>query len=52
MRTGDETGFDVVTLTDCTATVSVEARKYAIETNFPMFPRPVSHDAFRTERAG
>ena len=52
MRTGYEKGFDVVTLTDCTATVSEAAQKGAIETNYPMFSRPMTHDAFLAELGG
>lgn len=52
MRTGYEKGFDVVTLTDCTATVSEAAQKAATETNYPMFSRPMTHDAFLAELAG
>jgi nicotinamidase-related amidase len=52
MRTGYEKGFDVVTLTDCTATVSEVAQKGAIETNYPMFSRPMTHDAFLAELGG
>jgi ureidoacrylate peracid hydrolase len=49
MRTGYEKGFDVVTLTDCTATVSEAAQKGAVEMNYPMFSRPMTHDAFLAE---
>ena len=52
MRTGYEKGFDVVTLTDCTATVSEEAQAAAISTNYPMFSRPMTHDAFLAELGG
>ncbi len=52
MRTGYEKGFDVVTLTDCTATVSEEAQKAATEMNYPMFSRPMTHDAFLDELGG
>jgi nicotinamidase-related amidase len=52
MRTGYEKGFDVVTLTDCTATVSEDAQKAATETNYPMFSRPMTHDAFLAELGG
>ena len=52
MRTGYEKGYDVVTLTDCTATVSEEAQQSAISTNYPMFSRPMTHDAFLAELGG
>ncbi len=49
MRTGYEKGYDVVTLTDCTATVSEEEQRLAVEKNFPMFSRPMTHEAFLAE---
>jgi ureidoacrylate peracid hydrolase len=49
MRTGYEKGFDVITLKDCTATVSEEEQKLAVEKNYPMFSRPMNHDEFLTE---
>jgi nicotinamidase-related amidase len=52
MRTGYEKGFDVVTLTDCTATVSEAEQRLATEKNYPMFSRPMTHDAFLAELAG
>jgi nicotinamidase-related amidase len=52
MRTGYEKGFDVVTLTDCTATVSAEEQRFAVEKNYPMFSRPMTHDVFLSELTG
>ena len=52
MRTGYEKGFDVVTLKDCTATLSEEEQKLAVEKNYPMFSRPMNHDKFLTELSG
>jgi nicotinamidase-related amidase len=52
MRTGYEKGFDVVTLTDCTATVGEEEQKLATEKTYPMFSRPMTHDTFLAELAG
>jgi len=52
MRTGYEKGFDVVTLKDCTATLSEEEQKLAVEKNYPMFSRPMNHDEFLTELSG
>ncbi|MBV8795063.1 MAG: cysteine hydrolase [Hyphomicrobiales bacterium] len=46
MRTGYEKGYDVVTLKDCTATVSEEEQKLAVEKNYPMFSKPMTHDEF------
>jgi nicotinamidase-related amidase len=46
MRSAYERGFDVITLTDCTATLSQEAQNMALIHNFGMFSRPMNHDAF------
>jgi nicotinamidase-related amidase len=52
MRTGYELGYDVVTLKDCTATVSEEAHRGALEHDFPMFSHPMSHDEFLASLGG
>jgi len=52
MRTGYEKGFDVITLKDCTATLSEEEQRLAVEKNYPMFSRPMNHDEFLTELSG
>ncbi|WP_028312572.1 cysteine hydrolase family protein [Derxia gummosa] len=52
MRTGYEKGYDVVTLTDCTATLSEEEQRLATTKNYPMFSRTMTHDAFLAELAG
>jgi nicotinamidase-related amidase len=52
MRTAYEKGYNVYTLTDCTATVSGDEQRSAIEKNFPMFSRPVDHTAFLQELEG
>ncbi len=46
MRSAYERGFEVVTLTDCTATVSAEAQSMAITHDFGMFSHPMTHTAF------
>jgi len=46
MRTGYEKGYDVVTLKDCTATLSEEEQRVAVEKNYPMFSRPMTHQEF------
>lgn len=46
MRTGYEKGFNVITLTDCTASTSLEEQDAAIKFTFPMFSRPMTHEAF------
>lgn len=52
MRTAYEKGFDVVTLKDCTATLSEEEQQLAVTKNYPMFSRPMNHDEFLTELSG
>jgi len=52
MRTGYEKGFDVITLKDCTATLSEEEQRLAVEKNYPMFSRPMNHDEFLAEMSG
>ncbi len=46
MRSAYERGYQVVTLTDCTATLSAEEQDAAVTKNFPMSSRPMTHDAF------
>ena len=52
MRTAYEKGYDVVTLKDCTATLSEEEQRLAVEKNYPMFSRPMDHNEFLAELAG
>ena len=49
MRTAYEKGYKVVTLTDCTATVSEDEQRMAVEKNYPMFSRPLKHEEFLSE---
>jgi ureidoacrylate peracid hydrolase len=35
-----------VTLTDCTATLSDDEQRLAVEKNYPMFSRRMKHDEF------
>lgn len=46
MRSAYERGYRVVTLTDCTATLSREEQQAAVEKNFPMFSLPLTHGSF------
>jgi nicotinamidase-related amidase len=48
-RTGFEKGYSVVTLTDCTATIGEEEQRFAVERNFWMFSRPLTHDVFLSQ---
>ncbi len=52
MRVGYEKGYDVVTLTDCTATLSQEEQDHACSKNFPMFSRPLTHHQWLAEVKG
>jgi len=49
MRTGYERGYDVITLTDCTAATSVEEHDNAISYDYPMFSKPMTADALIDE---
>jgi ureidoacrylate peracid hydrolase len=52
MRTGYEKGYNVVTLKDCTATLSEEEQRMAVEKNYPMFSRPMTHDELLEDLSG
>jgi ureidoacrylate peracid hydrolase len=52
MRTGYEKGYNVVTLKDCTAALSEEEQRSAVEKNYPMFSRPMDHNEFIAELGG
>lgn len=52
MRTGYEKGYQVITLKDCTATLSEDEQRLAIDKNYPMFSQPLSHQEFLAELGG
>jgi len=52
MRVGYEKGYNVVTLTDCTAALSQEEQDFACAKNFPMFSRPLTHTEWLGELTG
>lgn len=52
MRSGYEKGYNVVTLKDCTAALSEEEQRLAVEKNYPMFSRPMNHAEFLAAVAG
>ena len=52
MRSGYEKGYEVVTLTDCTAALSEEEQRLATEKNYPMFSKPMKHGEFLAALAG
>jgi nicotinamidase-related amidase len=46
MRSAYERGYRVVTLADCTATLSEEEQRVATDKDFPMFSVPMTHGEF------
>jgi nicotinamidase-related amidase len=46
MRTAYENGYNVITLTDCCAGLSLEEHNNAIEKDFPMFSQPMTSSDF------
>jgi nicotinamidase-related amidase len=44
MRTGYENGYEVITLTDCTAATSPDEHDNALRYDFPMFSKPMTAD--------
>jgi len=49
MRSGYENGYQVITLTDCTAATSVAEHENAITYDYPMFSKPMSAAAVIAE---
>ena len=52
MRTAYEKGYNVITLKDCTAALSEEEQRLAVEKNYTMFSRQMTHDEFLAELSG
>lgn len=48
MRTAFERGYDVVTLTDCTAAMSNDEQLNSVRYSYPMFSHPLTARAFAT----
>ncbi len=46
MRTAYEHGYNVITLTDCCATLSQDEHDNALQKDFPMFSQPMAHSDF------
>lgn len=46
MRTAYDKGYNVISLTDCCATLSLEEHNNALKNDFPMFSQPMKHDEF------
>jgi nicotinamidase-related amidase len=51
MRTAYELGYNVVTLTDCTAATSEEEQQAATTKDYPMFSHPMTHHDFLAQLA-
>jgi ureidoacrylate peracid hydrolase len=51
VRTGYERGFQVIALSDCTATLSEEEQKFTFEKNLPMFAQINTHTEFLAQLA-
>jgi nicotinamidase-related amidase len=49
VRTGYEKGFNMVALSDCTATLSEEEQRFTFEKNLPMFARILTHTEFLSD---
>lgn len=49
MREAFDKGFNVVTLTDCVSTTSLEGYKAATEINYPFFSQPMTANEFRAK---
>jgi nicotinamidase-related amidase len=52
MRTAYEKGYDVVTLTDCTAATSDEEQRVAVARDYPMFSQPMTGSEFAAALTG
>ena len=52
MRTAYEKGYDVVTLTDCTAATSDEEQRVAVARDYPMFSKPMTGSEFAAALTG
>lgn len=46
MRTAYDKGYNVITLTDCCATLSQAEHDNALKSDFPMFSQPMTHTDF------
>jgi len=46
MRTAYDKGYNVISLTDCCATLSLEEHNNALKNDFPMFSQPLTHLQF------
>jgi nicotinamidase-related amidase len=51
MRSAYERGFNVITITDCTATTSEEEQRVATTRDFKLFSHTMTHEAFLSKLA-
>jgi len=52
MRSGYESGYQVITLNDCVAATSIEEHRNAVTYDYPMFSHPMSSGEFIAELKG
>jgi len=51
MRSAYDLGYNVITLTDCTATTSLEIQEFTVKTNYPIYSHPMNHHEFLAQLA-
>ena len=51
MLTAYDLGYNVITLTDCTATTSWEVQEFTVKTNYPIYSHPMTHHEFLAQVA-
>jgi ureidoacrylate peracid hydrolase len=51
MRSAYDLGYNVITLTDCTATTSLEIQEFTVKTNYPIYSHPMTHHEFLAQLA-
>lgn len=51
MRSAYDLGYNVITLTDCTATTSMEIQEFTVKTNYPIYSHPMTHHEFLAQLA-
>jgi len=49
IRTAYEKGFNVIALSDCTGSGSMEIQEFTVKNNFPTFSFPMTHNEFLAE---
>ena len=51
MRSAYDLGYNVITLTDCTATTSMEIQEFTVKNNYPIYSHPMNHHEFLAQLA-